>query len=194
MAEEKPAERPTAVVQGKGSSGKKSLWKKVTDTFSVGNIHEARDYVISDVLIPGLLDILYDGITRGVGRVIYGEKGAAVRNSKGRSVDYHGIRRLSDGETIRKTRNETAVVGVYDYNEIELETKADADRLLDSMCEYLDIHDIISVADMYSMANYKDGDYTDNNWGWTSLAGAHVKRTSDGWTLVLPRVKNIKEA
>ena len=181
------------VVNGKPANKEKSLFKKITDTFSAGNIHDARDYVIRDVLIPGLLDILYDGITRGVGRIIYGEKGSSVRNNNGRGVNYNGIRRLSDGETLRRTKNETSVVGVYDYNEIELETKADADRLLDSMCEYLEIHDIISVADMYSMANYKSGDYTDNNWGWDSLAGSHVKRTSDGWTLVLPRVKSIKE-
>lgn len=183
---------PKGVVQGKAVSKDKSLFKKITDTFSMGNIHEARDYVVRDVLVPGLLDILYDGITRGVGRIIYGEKGAVVRSKNKSSVDYSGIRRLSDGEVLNR-RKESPVVGIYDYNEIELATKADADRLLDSMCEYLDIHDIISVADMYSMANYKSDNYTDNYWGWDSLAGSHVTRSSDGWTLVLPRVKNLKE-
>lgn len=196
MADEKNIK---AVVNAKSSKPKeRSLFKKIGETFATGNLKDARDYIITDVVVPGILDLLYDGATRGLGKLIYGN-GAAKKKVKGISgTDYSGIRRLSDGEAWRRSsvedrRKETAISAIYDYNELELETKADAEVLLDCMIEYIDSHDIISVADMYSMANYNSGNYTDNYWGWDSLAGSHIKRTDNGWTLVLPRVKPLKD-
>lgn len=197
MADEKNIK---AVVNGKVSKPKdKSLFKKIGETFAMGNIKDARDYIITDVVVPGILDLLYEGATRGLGKLIYGDKAAVKRKSKGLGgTDYSsGIRRLSDGEawkhSVEDKRKETAITTIYDYNEIELETKADAEVLLDSMVDYLDVHDIISVADMYSMANYNSNNYTDNYWGWDTLAGSHIKRTDSGWALVLPRVKPLKD-
>ena len=196
MSEER--QTPKAVVTGTVNKAKKSLWKKIIETFTVTNIKDSRNYVIEEVLVPGLLDMLYDGITRGAGKLIYGDKGSPKSRTRGNGgINYSGIRRLSDGEAYRSISNrrerDTAITGIYDYNEIELATRADAETLLDTMCEYLEIHDIVTVADMYSMANYTGGDYTDNYWGWSSLAGARVVRSADGWTLKLPKVVNLKE-
>lgn len=196
MADEK--NKPLAVVTGKVSKPNRSLWKKIIETFTITNVKDARNYVIEDVVVPGFLDILYDGITRGAGKLIYGDKGLPKNRVRGNSgINYSGIRRLSDGEAYRSISNrrerDTAITGIYDYNEVELATRADAETLLDTMCEYLDIHDIITVADMYSMADYTGGDYTDNYWGWSNLAGARVIRSADGWTLKLPKVVNLKE-
>lgn len=191
--------KPKAVVQGKVSKSGKSLWKKLLDTFTAGNIKEAKNYVVTDVIVPGFLDILYDGITRGAGKLIYGDKGAPRERSKHgiRNIDYSsGIKRLSDGEVIRNQvrKRESAITGIYDYNEVELETKADASKLLDSMLDFLDYHDIISVADMYSMAGADSIiEATDNYWGWDTLAGTEITRSGDKWCLTLPRVKNLKD-
>lgn len=182
-------------VEGRPVPKTRSLWRKVFETFAINNIKDARDYIVSDVIIPGFLDILYDGITRGAGRLIYGEKGMKTKGIKKGGIDYSsGIKRLSDGEAWKAIdrRSDSEVVSISDYNEIELKTKAKAEQLLDDMSEYLDIHEIISVADMYDMAKYKGGDYTDNYWGWSNLAGAHIKRSEGGWTLILPRAVNIK--
>lgn len=187
-------------VSGKPVSSNKSLWKKVYETFAVNNIKDAKDYIVSDVIIPGFFDLLYDGATRGLARLIYGESGAA--KAKRRSVgnnqtDYTTrIKRLSDGEPFRNNRDlrnvDDRVVAIYDYNEIELETRAQAEQLLDDMCEYLDSHDTISVAKMYEFARYKGGEVTDNDWGWSNLAGADIVRSGKGWTLVLPRAVNLR--
>ena len=185
------------IVEGKPVSKNRSLWRKFYETFALTNIKDARDYIISDVVIPGFFDLLYDGATRGLARLIYGEKGARTRGASRKSgVDYSsGIKRLSDGETYKRDRRnaDDSVTAIYDYNEIELETKAKAEQLLDDMCEYLDGREVVTVADMYQMAHYKGGDYTDNYWGWSSLAGAHIKRSEGGWTLILPRPVNLKD-
>ena len=183
-------------VEGKPVQKSKSLWRKVGETFAPTNMKDAKDYIVSDVIIPGFFDLLYDGVTRGLARLIYGEKGVNRARKKSGGIDYStGIKRLSDGESFKRDRrnSDDSVVSISDYNEIELDTKAKAEQLLDDMCEYLDCHDIVSVADMYQMAHYKGGNYTDNYWGWSSLAGAHISRSENGWTLVLPRAVNIKE-
>lgn len=193
MAEDKPK----AVVNGKASSGR-SLFGRIAEIFTVNNIKDVRNYIVKDVIVPSILDMIYDGITRGANKLIYGDKGNPRDHRKKGfgGINYSGITRLSDGEAIRSMQQKKAdssVSGIYDYNEIELRTRADAEVLLDSMCDYLEFHEIITVADMYSMANYNGGDYTDNYWGWSSLAGAHINRSLDGWVLKLPQVKNIKE-
>ena len=192
--------KPKAVVSGKVNKSSKSLWKKLLDTFTAGNIKDAKNYVVTDVIVPGFLDILYDGITRGAGKLIYGDKGSPKERSRHgiRNIDYSsGIKRLSDGESFRsfqkQKQRDSAITGIYDYNEIELDTRADAAKLLDAMLDYLDYHEIISVADMYSMAGYDGGDYTDNYWGWDSLLGTEIVRSGDKWILTLPKVKNIKD-
>lgn len=198
MAEEKNIK---AVVNGKVSSSKeRSLFKRIRETFAIGNIREARDYIITDVVIPGFLDLLYDGATRGLGKLIYGDKAGVKRKSKGLGgTDYStGIRRLSDGEawkshTVEDRRRDSIITAIYDYNEVELDSRADAERLLDNIVEYLDSHEIISVADIYSMAGHDSGNYTDNYWGWDTVAGSHINRKGEKWVLVLPRAKLLKE-
>lgn len=185
-------------VSGKPVSSNKSLWKKVYETFAVNNIKDARDYIVSDVIIPGFFDLLYDGATRGLARLIYGENGAkAKRLAASNQKDYSTrIKRLSDGESFRNRdlRNvDNRVVSISDYNEIELATRAQAEQLLDDMCEFLDNHECITVAKMYEFARYKGGEITDNDWGWTTLRGADIVRSGGGWTLVLPRAIAIKD-
>lgn len=189
-------DKPKAVVQGKAST--RSLFGKIGEIFTIGNMKDARNYIISDVVVPGFLDMLYDSITRYAGKLIYGDKGIPARDKRrsiGGGTNYNGIVRLSDGESIRSInkKKESSVSGIYDYNEIELKTRADAEMLLDAMTDFLESHDVITVADMYAMAHYEGGNYTDNNWGWADLKGARIERSFDGWILKLPRVRNLKD-
>ena len=190
-------DKPKAVVKGTVSKSKKSLFGKIAETFTIGNMRDARNYIITDVVVPGFLDILYEGITRGASKLIYGDKGSPRERRKSRGIDYSGITRYSDGEAYRslnrKRERESSITTVYDYNEVKLETRADAEKLKDAMEEYLETHDFITVANMYAMADFDGGEYTDNNWAWEDLRGTTIERYGDGWILSLPRVKNIND-
>jgi len=72
--------------------------------------------------------------------------------------------------------------------EILLVSKADADRVLETMSELIDRYDAVSVADLYSLLGHPTN-YIDNNWGWTELVFANVLQTQDGWMLDLPPVQ-----
>lgn len=72
------------------------------------------------------------------------------------------------------------------FENITLASRADAEEVLDSMNEMLDLYDIVSVADLYDLVGI-EGQHTDNNYGWTDLSRATVVRTSDGYLLKLPK-------
>lgn len=188
--------KPKPVINGKVRVANKSLWRKIGETFATGNLKDAKNYVISDVIVPSILDMIYDGITRGASKLIYGDNAPKRDKSRrfGSGINYNSYSRSDNDSVITiKRRKESPVSDIYDYNELELESNADAKDLLDSMYEFLEEHDVISVGDMYAMARYEGGDYTDHNWGWDDLRGSAIVRGDHGWILKLPRVKNIKD-
>ena len=75
----------------------------------------------------------------------------------------------------------------YSYDNIVLESRGDAESVLDSMGEIIDQYGMVKVADLYDLVGLT-GSYTDNNYGWTNLSTAHVVRLNDGGYLIkLPR-------
>ena len=188
--------KPKPVINGKVRVANKSLWRKIGETFAAGNLKDAKNYVISDVIVPSILDMIYDGITRGASKLIYGDNAPKRDKNRrfGSGINYNSYSRSDNDSIITiKRKKESPVSDIYDYNELELESNADAKDLLDSMYEFLEEHDVISVGDMYAMARYEGGDYTDHNWGWDDLRGSAIVRGDHGWILKLPRVKNLKD-
>jgi len=60
------------------------------------------------------------------------------------------------------------------------------------MSEYLDQYPVISVADMYDLANITDFPYTYNDYGWKTVASAKVVRVNEGYLLKMPIIVPIK--
>ena len=59
------------------------------------------------------------------------------------------------------------------------------------MDELIETYGIVSVADLYELVGV-DGEYTDNDYGWTNIRNADVVRTRDGYLLSLPKAMPIK--
>ena len=59
------------------------------------------------------------------------------------------------------------------------------------MDELLETYKMVTVADFYDLVGVTC-DYTDNNYGWTSLRSAEVVRVRDGYIIKLPRALPIK--
>ena len=79
----------------------------------------------------------------------------------------------------------------YNYDDVILDSRGDAEEVLDRLNEIIDQYQIASVADFYELVGVS-GTYTDNRYGWTNLSGACVERTRDGYQIRLPRALPIK--
>lgn len=174
--EEKKVER---VVKGQVKSKKKN---KFADTFISEDAASVKEYIIFDVLIPAAKNAISDMVTTGIQMMLYGEV-RGTSKSKGSKVSYskyYDDRRDRDYDRRSRTRSG------YDYDEIILESRAEAEEVLNSMDDLLERYGLVSVADLYDLVGIT-GNYTDNKYGWTNLRHASVQRLRDGYLLKLPR-------
>lgn len=70
------------------------------------------------------------------------------------------------------------------------ETRGEADAVIDQMGAVIDQYNVVTVADMYDMADLT-APYTSNKYGWTSIRDARVERVRDGYVIKMPKARPI---
>lgn len=178
------------IVKGNVKTKKKSLGDRFTDTFVSESAKDVKEYVIFDVLIPAVKDTFADIVNNGLNMLLYGDTNRRSGNRK-RSGERTSYSRYYDEP--RRNRQESRNMDRserhgYNYDEVILDTRPDAEDLLTQMYEVIDKYDFVSVFDMYEMAGVKT-EYTDKNWGWDDISSASIVREKDGYRLKMPRPK-----
>lgn len=169
------------VVVGQVKTKKKNGLGKFLGGFISDEPHDIKSYLFKDVVVPTIKKT----ITDVVDMILYGGHGKRSR-STGTKVSYRSFY-----DDPRDSRTEPRGLQAYSYEEVILETRADAEEVLDKLNEIIDTYKIASVADLYDLVGLT-GNYTDNRYGWTNIASADVIRTRDGYQLKLPRALPIK--
>ena len=170
----------------KGKTKKKSEVKKLADVFIAEDVTSVKDYVINDVLIPAAKKAISDIITNGIDMILYGEARGRDRRGSGSKVSYTKYYDRERDRDYDRSRSRTTRRSVYDYDDIILDTRGEAEEVLNRMDDLIDAYDIVSVADLYDLVGIQ-GNYTDNKYGWTNLRNATVQRVRDGYLLKLPK-------
>lgn len=180
-----PAERKKVekVVSGVVKTRKKSEIRKFADVFVAEDAHTVKNYLVQDLLIPSIKNTILDLIIEGATIIFKGEPGRARKSSS--NVDYVSYRRYADRDR-RDERPYSSVRSNYGLDDIVLESRGEAEKVLSCMDEMIDTYGFVSVADLYDLVG-KSCNYTDNNYGWTSLRNAEPVRVRDGYVLRLPK-------
>lgn len=170
------------VISGTATVKKKSGMSKFANAFISEDASNVKDYILGDVLIPALKKAVSDIITNGIDMLLYGESGRSNRrDDRADKVSY--------GKFYNRDRRESAtrVRATYDYDDIALPSRGEAERVLDRLDEQIDVYGTASVGDLYDLVGVT-GTYTDYKYGWTDLRPAHVERLRDGrYLLKMPR-------
>lgn len=167
------------VVKGRVKVKKKGELGKFAGMFISEDAGDVKSYILLDVIIP----LIKKGITETVDMILYGGSGSGSRNGSSKiSYSSYYDRRDSD----RRAAHSTVRTGRYDFDSIVLESRGEAEEVLDRLCELIDTYKVASVADLYDLVGV-DFEYTDNKYGWTNLRNAEVMRVRDGYTLKLPK-------
>lgn len=168
----------------KAKTKKKSEIKKFTDVFIAEDVTSVKNYIVNDVLIPAAKKAISDIVTNGIDMILYGEARGKDRRRDGSSrvsyTKYYERDRDRDYDRRRDRRS------VYDYDDIILDTRREAEDVLNRMDDLIDAYGMVSVADLYDLVGVS-GNYTDNKYGWTNLRNAEVRRTRDGYLIKLPK-------
>ena len=189
-ARDRDRERLEKVTTGNVIKKKKSLGRKILDTFLSDKIDEVGDYIRYNVIGPGAKNLVYEIFMSTLSMMFWGD--ARMGRDRGRD---RGGRTAYDRayDNRRDASRERMRRPAYDYDDIFFETREDAERVLDRLYDTLERYGKARVADLYDAAGISaEGNYTVNYYGWFSLRGSGVYPTSEGWAIDLPKCESLR--
>lgn len=184
------------ITTGDAIQRKRPLGKRMMETFFGGDARSVTSYVFQDVLLPAAKDMIADAVSQAVERMIFGESRSNSRRG-GRPgghnsfVNYSGFSRDRDPrrEEPRTISRRSRVV--QEFDEILLETRVEAEAVLERLDDILERYGTVTIADLYDLVGIT-GYHTDEKYGWTNLKRASVDRTRNGrYVLNLPQPEPI---
>lgn len=189
-----PDRKPMARVTKGDAKLKKPFRRRVMETFVGGDIETVGPYILFEVVIPSIREMVVNSGKEALERAFFGTTAPRPRGG-GPTFSYGSNNRTSysgryNGRTeeVREERRGRSPVG---YEEIILPTASDAHEVLDAMHIAIQEFDSVSVADVYDLIG-QSHDYMDRSWGWNSIKGAEVRRLrSDEFLLDLPRPERL---
>jgi hypothetical protein len=170
---------------------KKSLRKQFSETFVAGDMKTAVRYVMFDVLLPAAKDMVVEAGSAGIEKLIFGESRRRRGTTPPQSgptgyVSYNrysgpmGSGLQSAGRAISRQARAR-----HDFDEIVLDSRVEAEEVIDKLFEVVSRYETATVADLYELVGLAST-HTDHKWGWTDVRGSGVSRIRDGYLLDLP--------
>lgn len=205
MSEYKPnshkyhAEQAAAAAQGTGSRRvtrgeakikPRSELSKLTSAFIRMDMHDVVDCLVSDIVVPAIVNLVEDVIINGSRLILRGETARGDSRSRADKVSYRRYYDDRDRGRDRDDRDRGRTRSVYDYDRISLPSRSDAEAVLNRMQEAIEEYGQVTIADLYEFADVR-GEHPTHKYGWTSIKSADVERRRDGYYLKLPTPRSL---
>ena len=179
--EEQPKAKVEKVVSGNIVKSKPSFLKKMAGViFSDVSEEDLRTEIVFDYLIPTIKDTVVDMGKMLLDAIFYGSTKATRRSggNKPYKVSYSDYYDKSPKPTQTKTSS-------YNFDEIAMDSRADAEHVLDTMIDITREYGAASVGDFCDLVGV-DNNFTDYKYGWTDLTRVTVSRTRNGYVINFP--------
>lgn len=202
-SQRKPADKPQAekreplekIVTSGVTQRKKPLTKRFLETFVGGDAKGTLFYVMGEILVPAAKDMVAEAVTQGFERMIFGEsRSGGRRSSMGSSYSrpHTNYNRMGPGRGMSREREDPRELSrraraTHEFDEIILDTRAEAELVIDRLGELIEQYDVATVAALYELVGITS-QHTDGKWGWDSMRDARVERLrGGGYLLDLPK-------
>lgn len=174
---ERPKVEPVTVATRAKKKG------KLSQIFLAEDVDNVKSYIILDVLIPAIRKAIYDVITEGASAFLGGQVATPKKGTTASKISYRQYYEREDRREVRPATSQR-----YSYDEVEVNTRGEAEDILASMSDLIARYGCVSVLDLYDLANITSDNYTDENYGWMNMRNADVSRMSNGkFRLKLPK-------
>ena len=203
---QKPAQiKPVAA----GKLKKKSLGTKIKETFISTDLPDVKGSIVNDIIVPSAKNMVLDAMRSvamgAVGTVEMMLFGRISRGGLGigRSRDYSsysGRVRYDSSSLTRQTRELTSAQraafqfdsiifeGVEVVDGIERNARQQAQAVIESMIDHIEMYGYATVRDLYDYANITTRDFTEASYGWRSFATARPEPVAGGgYIIVCPK-------
>lgn len=195
MAENVKEEKKLAPVV-KGKAAVKGATNGASGKIFSGTIKQAGDYVLNDVLKPAFKETLATMLMNAVQIVIFGKvdpketsfnASSLAKKLIGTSATSAG--RIAYGDMYARQNQMGTYVRRpgFEYEDIVYPTYGDADAVLTTMEDIISRFKVVSIADMFDLADVSTDNYQYGKYGWTDLRDARIKSIGDGFVIVLPK-------
>lgn len=179
----------TPVVTGAVTIKKKSLGQKMKDTFIAADFGSVANYVVTQVLIPAARAMIADSATKGVERLLYGDRTPSRGGLGAPRMTYGGSPMMTN---YRAPQTRPPVSGPrYPRaagNDYIIPSRDEAMSVLQSMHDILEMYQVVTVADLHELMGLQTN-HVEQKWGWVHLAGSTVRPDRDGYLLELPQAE-----
>lgn len=181
------------VTTGDPTVRRRPLRKQFKDVFIAGDTRSAVRYAVMDVVLPMARDLVFEAVSEGFNKLIFGESRRYRGTTRPQSGDYGYVAynryTTPNLPASRMTSPQRALSrqarAQHDFDEIVLDSRAEAEQVIDELFEVVSRYESASVADLYQLVGLPSH-HTDHKWGWTDLHGSGVSRVRGGYLLDLP--------
>lgn len=175
------------VVSGVAKTKKKSELVKFADVFVSDDAHNVKDYLLMDIAIPAIKNVIYDLVTNGLSFILHGRNAVSSRSTPASKIAYNKCYTNARDSYQRPVNSPRDRRSAFDYDDIIIPTRGDAEVVLDTMSAAIEKYGHVSVLDLYDMVEL-DAPYTAEKYGWTDISSARaVPARGGGYILKLPR-------
>lgn len=181
IQEESERKKLETVVNSPVKTKKKNEARKFLDLFVAEEKEDIKTYMFLDVLIPAIKKLIWDIFAGGLEMTLFGGRRETSRPSTASKVSYT---KYYDRD--RTPQREVRPRMGYDYDEVILGNRGEAEEVLSRLDECINQYGIASVADFYDLVGIT-GNFTDNKYGWSDLRNASVVRVRDGYVIKFPK-------
>lgn len=170
---------------------KKSLGAKFADAFISDAAKDVKDYILMDVIIPGIKDTILNCMEM----IFFGGTSSRSR-SRARSYGYSensNYRAFYQSEydgygaaprrRSRYGRNrDDGYSDRIDYREIIVRDRGSAEEIVSTLRGRIEKYGEATKADLFELIDVSST-YQDNNWGWTNVKDVGIRRVSSGYLI-----------
>jgi hypothetical protein len=165
---------------------KKGIGKQFKSIFFGGDARSALAHMFYDVVIPATKEMLVDAGREGLEKLIMGQSRRQRSAPPSGPTGYVSYNRMAMGQRQQPARAISQRARVrHDFDEIVLETRQEAEDVIDRLFDLVGSYGSASVSDLYDLVGIPSN-HADQKWGWEELRGSGVSRVRGGYMLDLP--------
>lgn len=173
----------------------RSRKRKIRDILLADSSVSIKEYIITEIVIPRIKDIIYDIGVGSLGLSLFGE--ADVLRSKGTKKNGYEYDKVSFATPYhtQERKKQPKRRGRIDYRELRFNSRIDAEDVLCDMRDYISQYGSVSLLTYYELAGVKPEyiTFTDDEYGWFDLSRVSVEydRHTSTYVLTLPKATPI---
>ena len=166
---EEPEVKTKQLVQGVVKEEKK---KGFFSKFFSDGLGSIGTYLWNDILVPAFKKTLNDMISDGTSMILFGTPKNKQQPTNYNRISYNSYSNVTSYNRPRPTTT-------YAQTDVTVDTKNDADTVLNTLYDLLQQYGVVRVADFYDIVGLPSS-FTDNKFGWMDISTADIIRTTEG--------------